>query len=130
MPQVPGTCPFCEVEPDRKLAEGDLTISIRDAFPVSPGHTLVVPRRHVASFFDLTEAEQAAVLRAVGEARAVLDGELHPDGFNIGINVGVAAGQTVMHAHVHVSPRFVGDAEDPRGGVRHCIPGRGYYHDR
>jgi diadenosine tetraphosphate (Ap4A) HIT family hydrolase len=94
---------------------------------VSPGHTLVIPNRHVASFFEISDEEQAEVLAAVREAKLALDADLHPDGFNIGLNVGPAAGQTVMHAHVHVIPRFQGDVADPRGGVRHCIPGRGFY---
>jgi len=87
----------------------------------------VIPRRHVASFFDATVAEQAALLAAVREAKDALDAELQPDGYNVGINVGLAAGQTVAHAHIHVIPRFSGDVADPRGGIRHCIPGKGYY---
>jgi diadenosine tetraphosphate (Ap4A) HIT family hydrolase len=97
---------------------------------VSPGHTLVIPNRHVESFFEIDAEEQAEILAAVREAKLVLDGDLRPDGFNIGLNIGVAAGQTVMHAHVHIIPRFHGDVADPRGGIRHCIPGRGYYQPR
>ncbi len=102
-------------------------MTLRDRYPVSPGHTLVVPTRHVESIFVLNADELACLLTAVREAKLALDADLHPDGFNIGVNVGVAAGQTVMHAHVHVIPRFGGDVPDPRGGIRHCIPGRGYY---
>jgi diadenosine tetraphosphate (Ap4A) HIT family hydrolase len=123
-------CPFCSLSGERVIARGLLTATIRDSYPVSPGHTLVIPNRHVASFFEISDEEQAEVLAAVREAKLALDADLHPDGFNIGLNVGRAAGQTVMHAHVHVIPRFHGDVADPRGGVRHCIPGRGYYEAR
>lgn len=94
---------------------------------MSPGHTLIVTRRHVASFSETSVEEQHALLRAVAAARQALDAELHPDGYNIGINDGVAAGQTILHVHVHVIPRYAGDSPDPRGGVRHCIPAMGYY---
>ena len=87
----------------------------------------MIVKRHVESFFDATEEEQEAILSAVREAKGALDAEFHPDGYNLGVNVGVAAGQTVMHVHVHVIPRFTGDTPNPRGGVRHCIPGRGCY---
>jgi diadenosine tetraphosphate (Ap4A) HIT family hydrolase len=120
-------CPFCSLSGDRVVAQGRLTTTIRDTYPVSPGHTLVITNRHIASFFEITNEEQAEVLAAVRDAKLALDADRHPDGFNIGLNVGVAAGQTVMHAHVHVIPRFHGDVADPRGGVRHCIPHRGYY---
>ena len=121
------TCPFCSLPAERVVAQGSHTVTIRDAYPASPGHTLVIARRHVESFFDATADEQAGILAAVAEARLALDAELHPDGYNVGVNVGVAAGQTVMHVHVHVIPRFTGDTPNPRGGVRHCIPGRGNY---
>ena len=121
-------CPFCNFVADSVLAQDELTVTVRDGFPVSPGHTLVIPRRHVASWFDAAEEEKQALLRAVEAAKEALDAELHPDGFNIGINDGEAAGQTVMHLHVHVIPRYAGDMEDPRGGIRHCIAGEGYYY--
>jgi diadenosine tetraphosphate (Ap4A) HIT family hydrolase len=120
-------CPFCTPSRDIVVAQGPLTTTLRDRYPVSPGHTLIVPTRHVESVFALSADELAGLLTAVREATLALDADLHPDGFNVGVNVGIAAGQTVMHAHVHVIPRFLGDAPDPRGGIRHCIPGRGYY---
>ena len=120
-------CPFCAPPGDVIVARARLTTTIRDRYPVSPGHLLVIPIRHVESFFDMTEEEQVATLEAVRGAKLALDADLQPDGFNIGMNVGVAAGQTVMHAHVHVIPRLHGDVPDPRGGIRHCIPGRGRY---
>ena len=92
-----------------------------------PGHTLVVPRRHVASIFELTEEEWGAVWSMVGVVRRELADEEVPDGFNIGVNDGTAAGQTIAHAHVHVIPRRTGDVEDPRGGVRWVIPAKVRY---
>jgi diadenosine tetraphosphate (Ap4A) HIT family hydrolase len=89
-----------------------------------PGHPLVIPYRHVADFFD---AELAALLALLRDAKTLLDGRFHPDGYNIGVNVGEAAGQTVMHLHVHVIPRYAGDVADPRGGVRGAVPERRVY---
>ena len=120
-------CPFCNLTPKRIVKAYDSVVVIRDGYPVSPGHTLVIPRSHVASFFELSIEEQAALLVAVRDAKLALDTEFHPDGYNVGVNVGAAAGQTVMHAHVHVIPRFKDDVPDPRGGVRHVIPGKGHY---
>jgi diadenosine tetraphosphate (Ap4A) HIT family hydrolase len=120
-------CPFCQLEASRIVAENGQAIALRDSFPVNPGHTLVTARRHVASWFDATADERAALMDLVAEVKASLDRELHPAGYNIGINVGEAAGQTVMHLHIHVIPRFAGDVDDPRGGVRFVIPARGNY---
>ena len=117
------SCPFCTLV----LTPAAKVVVIRDQYPVSRGHTLIIPRRHVRSIFELTGDEERAVWRAIVEARRDLREEFAPDGFNIGFNDGEAAGQTVMHAHVHLIPRYAGDVEDPRGGVRHCIPGKGYY---
>lgn len=120
-------CPFCEPEADRVWFENDLGIVLWDAFPVTQGHVLVVPRRHVARIAELSENEQAALWALVMKARTRLDDDLHPDGFNIGVNDGRAAGQTVMHAHIHVIPRRDGDVEDPRGGVRWVISDKARY---
>jgi diadenosine tetraphosphate (Ap4A) HIT family hydrolase len=121
------TCFMCDVEPAEIVAENELAVAFRDSFPVNPGHTLVVTRRHAATWFDATNDEQVAVLELVAEVKRLLDEELHPDGFNIGVNVGEAAGQTVFHLHVHVIPRFAGDVDDPTGGVRLVVPERGNY---
>jgi len=120
-------CPFCHLEPGRVLAENELAVAIADAFPVCPGHTLVIPRRHVADFFELGTAEVAAVMELLFRMQNQLAAEGRPGGFNLGVNVGRAAGQTVMHAHVHLLPRFAGDVPDPTGGVRNVLPGRGCY---
>jgi len=122
------SCPFCEPAPDRVALDGPLVRVLRDLYPVTSGHLLIVPHRHVARWSDATPAEQAALLDHVEVARAlatVLDPSI--DGFNIGWNDGVAAGQTVMHLHVHVIPRRSGDVEDPRGGIRWVIPAKARY---
>ena len=119
--------PFLTLPVDRHVASNALAFAIRDGFPVSPGHTLIVPRRLVATWFDATREEQVAMLELIDVVKALLDAELRPDGYNIGINAGAAAGQTVMHLHLHLIPRFAGDVPDPRGGVRHVIPGKGNY---
>ena len=93
-----------------------LVIVVRDRFPVAPGHTLVMPLRHVATYFDATPWEQAELWRGVADLKKLLDGTHRPDGYNVGVNAGDAAGQTVMHRHIHVIPRAVGDMDDPRGG--------------
>ena len=124
-------CPFCNLESDRIIFESDLTFTIRDAFPVSPGHTLILPKRHVASIFDLDIMEKAAMLGALEEAKKDLDREFSPTGYNFGVNDGEAAGQTIPHVHVHLIPRYEGDTEDPRGGVRWVFPEKAkYWKDR
>jgi diadenosine tetraphosphate (Ap4A) HIT family hydrolase len=123
----PLRCPFCTIPPDRVLFESDTALAIRDAFPVSPGHTLVIPKRHVASLFDCTEAEQSALLKLLNLVRMDVDREFQPAGYNVGVNDGVAAGQTVMHLHMHLIPRYAGDAPDPRGGVRWVLPEKAAY---
>ena len=120
-------CLFCSLEPDRIISESDYTVTIRDGFPVSQGHTLIIPKRHVATFFELKAIEKAAILQALDEAKDALDKAYSPDGYNIGINCGIPAGQTIMHLHVHVIPRYKGDIEDPTGGVRGVIPERMNY---
>lgn len=119
---MPDFCPFCSLPADRIVLENELALAIRDGFPVSPGHTLVIPRRHVQSFFEATPEEVGEMLDLLREARAGLQAELGPDGFNIGINDGEAAGQTVLHLHLHLIPRFKGDVPEPRGGIRWVFP--------
>jgi superfamily II DNA or RNA helicase/diadenosine tetraphosphate (Ap4A) HIT family hydrolase len=120
-------CPFCNPSSDKLFFTGDLVVGLWDAFPVSPGHALLVPRRHVAEWFDATPEEQAELLRAIAVAKATIEMRHRPDGYNVGINIGRAAGQTVFHLHVHIIPRYTGDVPDPRGGVRHIIPTKGNY---
>ena len=120
-------CPFCSLPKDRIVSESDYTVTIRDGYPVSDGHTLILPKRHVESFFDLHAIEKAAILQALDEAKETLDGEFSPAGYNIGINDGRSAGQTVPHVHVHLIPRYKGDTDDPRGGVRWIFPEKAKY---
>jgi superfamily II DNA or RNA helicase/diadenosine tetraphosphate (Ap4A) HIT family hydrolase/HKD family nuclease len=120
-------CPFCAVSRDRVFHESELVVALWDAYPVSPGHALLVPRRHVPDWFAATPQEQASLVAAINVARERILELYHPDGFNIGVNIGEAAGQTVFHLHVHVIPRYSGDVPDPRGGVRHVIPARANY---
>lgn len=122
-----GDCPFCSLPEHRIRDRNDWAVVVRDAFPVTPGHTLVIPTRHVASFFDTTAVEREALLSLLDKARKQLQAELRPDGYNIGINDGRAAGQTVGHLHIHLIPRYAGDRVDPRGGVRWVIPEKAAY---
>ena len=111
--------PFLEIPSSQWVDSNELAFAIRDRFPVSPGHTLIVPKRLVATWFEASRQEQVAILELIDEVRAHLEREpRRPDGYNVGFNVDAAGGQTVAHLHVHVIPRFAGDMEDPRGGVR------------
>jgi len=121
------SCPFCALDPAKILVQDPWVMTIRDTCPVSPGHTLILPKRHIASLFEATEAEQLALLRVLSKAKIGLDRELRPDGYNIGINDGEAAGQTIMHLHIHLIPRYLGDREDPRGGIRWIFPEKAVY---
>ena len=119
-------CLFCK-DPRGVSLENELAYSARDSFAVSPGHTLVIPRRHVANFFELTPEEVNACMTLINEERELIDKEFKPDGYNIGVNIGAAAGQSIYHVHIHVIPRYKGDVENPQGGVRHVIPKKAHY---
>ena len=119
-------CLFC-TDPRGVSIQRELAFSARDSYPASPGHTVVIPRRHVSSFFDLTPEEVAACMDLIKEERKLLDKEFNPDGYNIGVNVGPAAGQSIRHVHIHIIPRYKGDVENPQGGVRHVIPKKAHY---
>ena len=123
----PKPCAFCTLPSARVIDENATVMAIRDGYPVSPGHTLLIPKRHTGSFFELSKQERADLLALLDRAKRVLDAELQPQGYNIGINDGAAAGQTVPHLHVHLIPRFEGDLPDPRGGVRWVIPAKAKY---
>ncbi|HSH08071.1 MAG TPA: HIT family protein [Burkholderiales bacterium] len=126
MSEAPKDCIFCA--PEREvLAENAQAIAVFDSYPVSPGHALILPRRHVVTVWDLSEAEYLACYALVRELKPVLEARFRPDGFNVGVNCGEAAGQSVWHAHIHVIPRFAGDTPFPKGGVRHVIPLKGSY---
>jgi len=120
-------CPFCALPEARILFRNSAAVAIRDSYPVTPGHTLLIPVRHVASFFDVTPSERQAMLTLLDAAKRQLQAEFDPAGYNIGINDGEAAGQTVGHLHMHLIPRYPGDGPDPRGGVRWVIPDKADY---
>lgn len=121
-------CLFCEIHKDRILSENELAYSIRDGFPVTKYHTLLIPKRHSASYFDLGQAEINSINQLLqAEKQAIESADPTVTGFNIGINLGKSAGQTIFHCHVHLIPRRDGDVNEPRGGVRHVIPGKGSY---
>ena len=111
----------------KKIIENENAFAIYDGFPVSKGHVLVIPKRVVAEIFDLNEEEYSSCFNLVKDVKKILEEEFKPDGFNIGINNGEKAGQTIFHAHIHVIPRYSGDVDNPRGGIRHVIPGKGDY---
>jgi superfamily II DNA or RNA helicase/HKD family nuclease/diadenosine tetraphosphate (Ap4A) HIT family hydrolase len=115
-------CPFCRPAADRLFHLGEHVLGIWDSYPVSPGHSLLVPKRHIASWFEATAEEQRELFGAIDVARSAIEQTHRPDGFNVGVNIGASAGQTVPHLHVHVIPRYSGDMADPRGGVRGVIP--------
>jgi diadenosine tetraphosphate (Ap4A) HIT family hydrolase len=121
-------CPFCKIEKlidkDRIIYQDSTWIAILDNYPVSEGHTLLIPKRHCKSYFDLNFIELESVGVTIGIIKRLLDTKYKPNGYNIGINCGEAAGQTVMHCHIHIIPRYNGDCENPRGGVRGVIPSR------
>lgn len=119
------TCPFC-TEPEPFL-ESELCFARYDHYPVSEGHTLIITKRHVSSFFDLTAKEMSELTALTVKVKKILDERFQPDGYNVGINVGEAAGQSVWHVHLHVIPRYIGDVKNPRGGVRGVIPKKQNY---
>ncbi len=109
-------CPFCKAESERDIiASSSLSVAFFDGFPVSPGHALIIPKRHVASFFDLSKEEQLDLLNLADRVERIVEERYHPDGYNIGINVGEAAGQSIFHVHMHLIPRYQGDVPNPRG---------------
>jgi diadenosine tetraphosphate (Ap4A) HIT family hydrolase len=123
----PTVCPFCSLRQAEVLLEKPLAYVKRDGYPLTAGHALVIPRRHVATFFETTAEERQEILQLLDEAKTLLDAKYRPDGYNIGINDGASAGQTVMHLHVHIIPRYVGDKSDPRGGIRWIFPEKAAY---
>ena len=122
------TCPFCNPDSERELiVESATAYAMFDKFPVSNGHTLIIPKKHCADYFDLTFREQSACMFMLNTVKEILKKKLNPDGFNVGINVSEAAGQTIPHVHIHLIPRYKGDVEEPRGGVRGVIPEKKNY---
>lgn len=120
-------CPFCLLEKSRVIMKNDYAMAVYDGYPVTKGHMLIIPKRHIVSLFEASIEEQMSLLDLLAKAHAQLLEEENPDGFNIGINDGAAAGQTVMHLHIHLIPRYSGDTDDPRGGVRWIMPEKAPY---
>jgi len=124
-------CPLCSkkdlVIEDGIAVENDLAYVLTDSNPVSPGHCLIVTKRHVAEFFDATKEEKLAIFELIDQMKVITDKKLSPDGYNIGVNIGKAGGQSVPHIHIHMMPRYLGDIENPRGGVRGVIPAKQKY---
>jgi diadenosine tetraphosphate (Ap4A) HIT family hydrolase len=120
------SCPFCDVS-RQIFAQNQLAFAIYDAYPISPGHSLVIPNRHVDTIFDLDAEEYVACFALVREVRDLLETRHKTKDFNLGVNCGPMAGQTILHAHIHIIPRYPGDVPNPGGGIRHIIPGKGQY---
>ena len=124
-------CAFCDIEEkidkSRIIYQDSTWIAMLDGYPVSEGHTLLIPKRHCETYFDLNFLELESLGVTIGIVKRLLDTKYHPNGYNVGVNCGQAAGQTIMHCHIHIIPRYNGDCENPRGGVRGVIPEKQHY---
>lgn len=118
---------FTNIEQDRILYKNEFFFIVKDGFPVSPGHLLIISNEVRKDYFELTKEECESLNEVIEIAKELIDSDFKADGYNIGMNCGEAAGQTVFHFHCHLIPRYKGDMENPRGGVRHCVQGKGYY---
>ena len=119
-------CPFCNLERE-KILESELSFAIYDGFPVNEGHALIIPKRHTANYFDLSLEEQKDCIELLNRVKGIVQEKYNPAGYNVGININEAAGQTVPHVHIHLIPRYEGDVEEPRGGVRGVVPDKRKY---
>ena len=119
-------CPFCDGD-DERIVQNDLAFAIYDTNPASPGHALVMPKRHLAEYFDASREEKIAILELIDKMKQAIDQKHKPDAYNIGVNIGEVAGQSVPHIHIHIIPRYKGDVENPKGGVRGVIPKKQKY---
>lgn len=115
-------CPFCQLEKNQILIENEYAVAFYDKYPVQNGHLLIIPKNHVETYFDATDQQIAAIHQLIKHGKKMLDQKYAPDGYNIGVNVGHYGGQTVHHLHFHLIPRYKGDIEDPRGGIRKAVP--------
>ena len=121
-------CLFCNIPDTSVVRQNSLAFVIMDNYPVTSLHSLIIPKRHAENYFELTKAELISLHELIHLSRKMIQREDKTvDGFNIGINVGKTAGQSIFHCHIHLIPRRKGDVENPKGGVRHLIPGKGYY---
>lgn len=125
---VVDNCPFCFPNENLNIiAENNSAFAIYDSYAISKGHSLIIPKRHYPNYFDASVEEQIAMFELVNQVKIILDELFNPDGYNIGVNINEAAGQTISHVHIHLIPRYEGDVENPRGGIRNVIPGKGDY---
>ena len=120
-------CTFCNIDKKRILFDTSEWIAMYDAYPVSKGHTLLITKEHYETYFDLPDQLKESLQFRLNQVKGILDNEFHPDGYNIGCNCGEAAGQSIMHFHLHIIPRYKGDCENPRGGVRGVIKDKQNY---
>ena len=120
-------CIFCQMEEERKIITEAVGFVVLDQYPVNKGHCLIIPNQHYPTYFDVPQKTQIHLWELVNRAKQWVDEKYHPDGYNIGINAGKIAGQTIMHLHIHLITRYQGDMEDPRGGVRGVIPSKQKY---
>lgn len=120
-------CVFCEMPVSAYVIESDYFYGLFDKYPVTEGHLLIIPKRHAETLFELTEDERKALFEIMEDGKALLEKKFNPSGFNFGVNQGLTAGQTIPHLHLHIIPRYVGDMEDPEGGVRGVIPEKQKY---
>ncbi|MES2797407.1 MAG: HIT family protein [Bacteroidota bacterium] len=118
---------FTEIQLDRKIYQNDYFFIIKDSFPVSPGHLLIISNKLRKDYFELSNEEKNGLISTIDIAKQLIEKEFRPDGYNIGMNCGESAGQTIFHFHCHLIPRYYGDMENPKGGIRHCIVGKGLY---
>jgi diadenosine tetraphosphate (Ap4A) HIT family hydrolase len=123
-------CIFCEIDKDRIIATNELAYAILDGFPVTPLHTLIIPKRHAVDYFELTQDELIACHDLIHQFKdSIIREDPTVEAFNIGMNAGESAGQTIFHSHIHLIPRRKGDVANPKGGVRHVIPEKGRYQE-
>ncbi|MBM7703506.1 HIT family protein [Metabacillus iocasae] len=116
------SCVFCDMSAKKRLLENEHAFAFYDRYPVQNGHLLIVTKRHISSYFEASTGEMMAMNELLHNGKKLLDEQYQPDGYNIGVNVGEYGGQTIMHLHMHLIPRYKGDMEDPRGGIRKAIP--------
>ena len=120
-------CKFCNIPKGNVIIESELSLAFYDKYPVNKGHILVIPKNHISSYFNLSPNEKLDVWNMVDKIKALLENKYQPDAYNIGINIGEPAGQTIFHCHIHIIPRYNGDVDNPLGGVRGVIPSKQKY---
>lgn len=122
-------CPFCQIDKEKIIYENSKAFAIYDKYPVNQGHILIISKKHIVDYFNCPDELKDKLWSLLEKSKEVLDEKFNPDGYNIGINCGEVAGQTINHLHIHLIPRYRGDIEDPTGGVRGVIPDERVYHN-